>query len=349
MAASFPYVSSSHLRVACAGALVQTLSSHLTLCKLSSEFSSLVFVEVHKRLDPFYSDSRDRIKSLGSLVYFSSYMSQPKSQLETFRHWAGKASDISYYLNSHHVDFTEWCFHGKARPIWVVAAGSYGLAKELGIDVSFAREYAPYAEVEVPEREEVPVRLEHCYNKQKLLTNCAPRTPSPQTYDTITLTVTWENLTSPRTFGTATYTSSWVSPPCDVHSQQRFSALCAGGEINIDQARRGYTASSAAGGGLKNCNPLFMKYEPKNGKFAGQKCYGYESIERFVESAIQVNDGSSVADFDDGEHPSVNTTTQTTAVLEAGKLSLDEEGARVDIVYDGDNLVPTSISLRKRK
>ena len=26
------------------------------------------------------------------------YMSQPKLQLETFRAWAGKSSDISYYL-----------------------------------------------------------------------------------------------------------------------------------------------------------------------------------------------------------------------------------------------------------
>jgi hypothetical protein len=29
-------------------------------------------------------------------------------QLETFRSWAGISSDISYYLNSHHVDFLTW-------------------------------------------------------------------------------------------------------------------------------------------------------------------------------------------------------------------------------------------------
>lgn len=34
-----------------------------------------------------------------------SYMSQPKIQLQTFRAWAGISSDISYYLNSHHIDF----------------------------------------------------------------------------------------------------------------------------------------------------------------------------------------------------------------------------------------------------
>merc|ERR1712060_1025847 len=30
---------------------------------------------------------------------------KPKHQLETFKAWAGKSSDISYYLNSHHIDY----------------------------------------------------------------------------------------------------------------------------------------------------------------------------------------------------------------------------------------------------
>lgn len=63
-------------------------------------------------------------KLIGDFTFFSSYMSQPKTQLETFAAWAGKDSgkwlppsqwgdsryanaslttDISYYLNSHHV------------------------------------------------------------------------------------------------------------------------------------------------------------------------------------------------------------------------------------------------------
>lgn len=58
-------------------------------------------------------------------------MSQPKSQLETFKAWAGKDSDISYYLNSHHVDINasmipDW------RPIKVTASGSRGTATDLG-------------------------------------------------------------------------------------------------------------------------------------------------------------------------------------------------------------------------
>eukprot|EP01047_Picozoa_sp_COSAG01_P009899 COSAG01_NODE_413_length_17368_cov_15.823672_10_plen_347_part_00 len=44
------------------------------------------------------------------------------------------AQDISYYLNSHHVDFHEWCLLGKARPTTVTAIASTGVAKSKGID-----------------------------------------------------------------------------------------------------------------------------------------------------------------------------------------------------------------------
>lgn len=57
----------------------------------------------HKRYDPAYSDAKMRSANIGDFSFFTSYMSQPKSQLETFRAWAGIDSDISYYLNSHHV------------------------------------------------------------------------------------------------------------------------------------------------------------------------------------------------------------------------------------------------------
>jgi D-galacturonate reductase len=46
-----------------------------------------------------------------------------------------------------------------------------------------------------------------------------------------------------------------------------------GGEINIDQAHRGYNMSSD-GVGYRSVNPLFMKYTPTDGKFSGQRGYG---------------------------------------------------------------------------
>merc|ERR1712203_45967 len=70
----------------------------------------------------------DRIRKMGPFSYYFAYMSQPKHQLETFKAWAGKSSDISYYLNSHHIDYHEWCMHGKARPVRVTAHCSTGVA-----------------------------------------------------------------------------------------------------------------------------------------------------------------------------------------------------------------------------
>ena len=96
---------------------VKTLKDHVRLCEAAKRKGVLVVVEVHKRYDPIYRDARDRIQQLGDFSYFNAYMSQPKHQLDTFKAWAGKSSDISYYLNSHHVDFHEWACSGFARPV----------------------------------------------------------------------------------------------------------------------------------------------------------------------------------------------------------------------------------------
>jgi D-galacturonate reductase len=119
-------------------------------------------------------------------------MSQPKHQLETFKAWAGKNSDISYYLNSHHIDFTEWTLHGIAWPIRVIGSKSTGVAISKQLD----------------------------------------------TEDSITLTVTWQNVND-KSVGVTIYTSRWVAPRSDVYSQQRFFYMRTKGEINIDQAHRG--------------------------------------------------------------------------------------------------------------
>ena len=85
----------------------KTLEEHATLAAAAEEAGVLVAVEVHKRWDPIYTDARDRLRRLGDFSYLTAYMSQPKLQLSTFRAWAGLSSDISYYLNSHHIDFHE--------------------------------------------------------------------------------------------------------------------------------------------------------------------------------------------------------------------------------------------------
>ena len=78
-----------------------------------------------------YVDAKDRISNLGDFSYMNAH-SQPKHQLDTFRAWAGKSSDISYYLNSHHVDFLEWAIRDRARPVRVSAFAADGVAKRQG-------------------------------------------------------------------------------------------------------------------------------------------------------------------------------------------------------------------------
>jgi D-galacturonate reductase len=277
--------------------IVQKLEDHQKLAKAAAEKGVLVAVEVHKRLDPFYADARDRVRGgLGNFQYMYAYMSQPKHQLETFKAWAGKSSDISYYLNSHHIDWSEWTLAGVARPIRVTATGSTGVAKSKGME----------------------------------------------TEDSITLTVQWQNMND-KTLGCAVYTSSWAAPKSDVHSQQRFFYMGTQGEINVDQAHRGCTVSTDQGG-FASVNPLFMKYTPTNGMFSGQGSYGVRSFENFIDACREVNSGSKKpADFDDGSLATVHTTQQGTAILEAGRMSLDADGQPMDIEYDGDGHIPIGI------
>jgi D-galacturonate reductase len=275
------------LHVLIAKPIVKTLQEHLTLAAAARRNDVLVAMEVHKRWDPIYVDARDRIRALGPFSYFSSYMSQPKSQLETFRSWAGKSSDISYYLNAHHVDFNLWAVGSMARPRTVVALASDGLARARKVD----------------------------------------------TEDTITLCSQWENLESGH-LATAIYTASWIAPTSDVHSQQRFFYMGHHGEIQVDQAHRGYSSATDVAG-FGSLNPLFMKYTPDaKGLFAGQTGYGYRSIEAFVDAVRAIEEGQAKpADFD-GELATVHDTAAVTAILEAGRRSLDDGGRTYSIDYD---------------
>jgi len=278
--------------------LTLTLAEHRELEATGKARGLLVCGEFHKRWDPLYVDARDRLRALGDLSFFTSYMSQPKMQLDTFAAWAGKSSDISYYLNSHHVDFCEWVVAGRARPLTVTGVAATGVAE--------ARLGRP----------------------------CE---------DTISLTVVWENIPS-RSRGVGTYVASWISPPGDCHSQQRFFAMMHGGECTIDQAHRGFsTATDAAG--YASPNPLFMKYTPdERGCFAGQLGYGYRSVEDFLRGALDLRAGGSKRDEWDSRLATAAKTLQGSAILEAGRRSLDAGGRVVNIVYENDtSLEPMGI------
>ena len=57
---------------------------------------------------------------------------------------------------------------------------------------------------------------------------------------------------------------------------------------------------AADSSGYRSVNPLFMKYTPSNGKFAGQLGYGYRSFEAFVDAVNKIRKGeATIDDFQD--------------------------------------------------
>jgi D-galacturonate reductase len=70
-----------------------------------------------------------------------------------------------------------------------------------------------------------------------------------------------------------------------------------------------------------------MKYAPdENGNFAGQSGYGYVSFEKFVDAVTNLKEGKvTLDDLDSKDLPTLKNTLATTAILEAGRRSLDEK------------------------
>ncbi|GKZ31355.1 hypothetical protein AbraIFM66950_011875 [Aspergillus brasiliensis] len=267
------------------------LSDHLDLLAESRKHNVVVYIEHHKRFDPAYSDARAKAAKLGDFNYFYSYMSQPKSQLETFKAWAGKDSDISYYLNSHHIDVNESMVPDYV-PVKVTASAATGTAVELG---------------------------------------CAH-----ETEDTITLLVEWKKKDGSR-MATGVYTSSWTAPQrAGVHSNQYFHYMGSKGEIRVNQAKRGYDVAEDEAG-LSWINPFYMKYAPdEEGNFGGQTGYGYISFEKFIDAVTAVNEGRLTLDqLDARPIPTLKNTIATTAILHAGRISLDEKRSVEIVTGDG--------------
>ena len=275
--------------------IVKTLKEHLYLVEKAKEKGVLLQIEVHKRYDPMYNDAVNRIKKLGEFNHFYSYMSQPKFQLNTFKAWAGISSDISYYLNSHHIDLHVSAMQNKAKCIAVHAFSTSGVV--------------------------------------------ASKMLNRECEDTITICAIWEDIKT-KSRGHAVYTSSWTAIKADVHSQQKFFCLMEKGEINIDQAHRGYTVATD-NDGMSNVNPLFIRNEPDDdGNYMCANCYGYVTFERFVTAAKAINNGTAVPSDFDSSLPTGNVTSMVTGILEAGRISLDNNNKQVMLQYDdSDNLV----------
>jgi D-galacturonate reductase len=63
------------------------------------------------------------------------------------------------------------------------------------------------------------------------------------------------------------------------------------------------------------------------------------SFEAFIDACLRVNDGLASVESFDHQLATIGTTYRTTAILEAGRRSLDEGGRPIAIVY-GDDAQP---------
>jgi len=167
-----------------------------------------------------------------------------------------------------------------------------------------------------------------------------------KTEDTISLLVQWRSIKDPSAVGTAVYTASWVAPKADVHSQQWFHYMGTTAEFRVNQAHRGYSMNSDDGTPV-SINPLYMKYTPdSDGYFSGQQGYGYRSIDEFVQASIKLRNGE-IKDPRAFDHKlaTVYQTVPSTAILHAGRLSLDNKGQTVIIEYDREG-IPSKLVLQ---
>lgn len=84
-----------------------------------------------------------------------------------------------------------------------------------------------------------------------------------------------------------------------------------------------------------------MKYSPdEEGNFNGQTGYGYISFEKFVDAVTALKDNRvSLDDLDRRSLPTLCNTLTTTAILEAGRISLDENrSVDIDVTEDAWSL-----------
>ena len=94
----------------------------------------------------------------------------------------------------------------------------------------------------------------------------------------------------------------------------------------MDQAKKGYIISSDSAGQVQWFNPFYMHYAPdEEGNFSGTG-YGYVSYEKLVDAVTALKEGRVTLDgLDRRGLSTLKNTLATTAILKAGRMSLDEK------------------------
>jgi D-galacturonate reductase len=84
---------------------------------------------------------------------------------------------------------------------------------------------------------------------------------------------------------------------------------------------------------LSLSNPLISFCLDHRGHFAGQQGYGYVSIETFVQNVIGISEGGITLTQAEEDLASIRTTVGVTAILDAGRKSINDGGKPYRIVY----------------
>ena len=288
-------------------------------------------------------------------------MSQPKSQLETFRAWAGKDSDIRQAMRS--------------GLFWMGGQTAVLILLDVGTATTSHRTTSTYAVGSFRERqfrlELLPALPVASLRESPTIVSPRPRIPSrflstgspSRARGTAELQYTLPPgpLQGTRVSTAANTSTTWQKrfvlyrqsphPSTSFPSPEKLNPLYSRVKSMSTKPTEGTTLQWTRAEKLGTthsserrlpCDPyghltsvhFSMKYSPsESGHFDGQRGYGYISIEKFVDAARSVNAGTSEPrDYDKHGLPTIENTVLTTAILNAGRISLDEKRP-VDIKF----------------
>lgn len=149
------------------------------------------------------------------------------------------------------------------------------------------------------------------------------------TPDLIETQIEWQTTNGHRF---VSYHIAGWSDPIETASMtyQELHIIATKGHIESDQRYRGYHAT-LAGIGQEIINPYFFRiHQGINGNIDLETMYGFKSIKTFIKSAINIENGKSVKNFEE-YLPSIRESLIVTSILEAADESLRQKSAIINV------------------
>lgn len=148
-------------------------------------------------------------------------------------------------------------------------------------------------------------------------------------YDLIETQIEWEAKN--KTKFVSYHIAGWGDPSETASmTYQEIHLIGTQGHIESDQRFRGYE-STLTGQGQQIINPYFFYLNPGiDGYLDLNSKYGFKSIKTFIQSAIAIENGRSLASFENGL-PTLKNSLDVTAILEAADQSLNNQSKIIKI------------------